>query len=140
GSYLVSGRHGSSDALNDLLQVSDAGSQLALRIGFTPGSVAGTVTDKTGQPSRAATAVLVPSARNRMDLYRSATSDQDGKFSFANVAPGEYKILAWEDVPRGAYTDATFLKTFEDRGKVLTLEKSESESVQVTVIAANEGR
>jgi len=137
GSYLASGTYGSAEALNDLLQVSDAGSQLVLQIGFAPGQVTGTTTDKAGQAFRAATAVLVPAARNRMDLYRTVTSDQDGRFSLANVAPGDYKILAWEDVPRGAYTDPAFLKTYEDRGRAITLDKGETESVQIMVITAN---
>jgi hypothetical protein len=137
GSYLISGRFGTNEALNEPLQINDEGSRLILRVGFTPGQVTGTVTEKAGQPFRAATTVLVPSSRNRLDLYRTATSDQDGRFTFANVAPGDYKILAWEDVPRGAYTDPAFLKNYEDRGRTITLDKGETESVQVSVIPAN---
>jgi hypothetical protein len=137
GSYLVSGRFGSNDALNGALQIGDEGSRLILRVGFTPGVVTGAVTDKSGLPFRAATTVLIPAARSRLDLYRTVTSDQEGRFTFANVAPGEYKVLAWEDVPRGAYTDAAFLKNYEDRGRSVTIEKGETESVQIPVIAAN---
>jgi hypothetical protein len=136
GSYLISGKHGNSEALNELLQINDEGSRLVLRVGFTPGQVTGTVTEKAGQPFRAATTVLVPASRNRLDLYRTTTSDQDGRFTFANVAPGDYKILAWEDVPRGAYTDPAFLKNYEERGRAITVDKGESESVQIPVIAA----
>jgi hypothetical protein len=135
GSYLVSGRYGNSDALNGSLQIHDEGSRLILRVGFTPGQVTGTVTDKASQPFAAATTVLVPAARSRMDLYRTATSDQQGRFTFANVPPGDYKVLAWEDVPRGAYTDPSYLKNYEDRGRSITVDKGESESVQVPVIS-----
>ena len=81
--------------------------------------------------------MLVPASRNRLDLYRTATSDQNGHFTFANVPPGDYKILAWEDVPRGAYTDPAFLKNYEDRGRAITIDKGENESVQIAVIPAN---
>src|SRR5207253_1089890 len=50
GAYLVSGKYGTTEALNDLLQVSDGGSQLVLQVGFAPGTVSGTATDKAGQP------------------------------------------------------------------------------------------
>jgi hypothetical protein len=136
GSYLISGKYGNAEALNEPLQINDEGSRLILRVGFTPGQVTGTVTEKA-QPFRAATTVLVPSERNRQDLYRTATSDQDGRFTFANVPPGDYKILAWEDVPRGAYTDPAFLKNYEERGRAITIDKGETESVQITVIPAN---
>jgi hypothetical protein len=72
-----------------------------------------------------------------MDLYRTATSDQQGRFTFSNVAPGDYKVLAWEDVPRGAYTDPAFLKNYEDRGRSITIDKGETESVQIAVITSS---
>src|SRR5688572_10076075 len=137
GSYLVSGTYGSTEALNGALQINDEGSRLVLRLGFAPGQVAGTATNQAGQPFGAATTVLVPSARNRMDLYRTATSDQQGRFTFSNVPPGDYKVLAWEDVPRGAYTDPDFLKNYEDRGRSITIDKGETETVQIAVIPAN---
>ena len=137
GSYLISGKYGNAEALNEPLQINDEGSRLVMRVGFTPGQITGTVTEKAGQPFQAATTVLVPASRNRLDLYRTATSDQNGHFTFANVPPGDYKILAWEDVPRGAYTDPAFLKNYEDRGRAITIDKGENESVQVAVILAN---
>lgn len=134
GSYVISGTHGNTEALNGTLQISDEGSRLVLKLGFTPGQVAGTATNQAGQPFGAATTVLVPAARNRMDLYRTATSDQQGRFTFTNVPPGDYKVIAWEDVPRGAYTDPTFLKDYEDKGRPITIDKGETETVQIAVI------
>jgi hypothetical protein len=138
GSYLISGKYGTSEALNGLLEINDEGSRLTLRIGFTPGQVTGTATDKAGQAFAAATTVLVPAARSRMDLYRTATSDQQGRFTFSNVPPGDYKVLAWEDIPRGAYTDPAFLKNYEDRGRSITIDKGENESVQIAVITSSQ--
>jgi uncharacterized surface anchored protein len=86
--------------LGEPLQVDQTG-QLALQIGFAPGQVGVTVSDSVGQPFAGAITVLIPSVRNRVDLYKTATSDQSGQVVFTGVAPGDYKVIAWEDVPAG---------------------------------------
>jgi uncharacterized surface anchored protein len=113
-----------------------AGLALTIQVGFQPGSVDGDVRDAKDQPFQAATCVLVPNSRNRLDLYKNAASDQNGKFTFTNVAPGDYKLFVWESVPTGAYTDPAFLKPFEDKGKPVTIAKSAAIPVQMTVILA----
>ena len=80
--------------------------------------------------------MLIPNARNRTDLYKTAASDQNGKFNLTNVAPGDYKLFAWESIPSGAYSDAAYLRPFEDKGKPITVGKSASIPVQMNVIPA----
>ena len=98
---------------------------------------AGDVTDAKDQPFQAATSVLVPNSRNRTDLYKSATSDQNGKFNLTNVAPGDYKLFVWEAIPAGAYFDSTYLKAFEDKGKPITIGKAAAARAQMYVIPAS---
>ena len=137
GAYLLAGRYGGADALNGPLQISDQNLPLQLQIGFTPGRVDGTVSDTRDQAFAGAMCVLIPSARNRIDLYKTATTDQYGKFSFANVPPGDYKLFAWEDIPQGAYLDSVYLGRFEERGRAIRVEKSGSVTMQIRVIPAN---
>jgi hypothetical protein len=139
GGYVISGRYGNSDVVNDVMQVDpgQTGNSLSVLLGFQPGTVAGSVTDAKDQPFQAATSVLVPNSRNRTDLYKSATSDQNGKFNLTNVAPGDYKLFVWEAIPAGAYFDATYLRPFEDKGKPITIGKSAASAVQMTVIPAS---
>jgi hypothetical protein len=137
GAYLLAGRFGSTDALGDALQV-DATGTLSLQVGFSPGSVTGTVTDNRGQPFASAITVLIPSVRNRLDLYKTANSDQAGNVNFTNVAPGDYKVIAWEDVPQGAYLNADFVQPFEDRAQSVHVDRNTSPAVQLKVIPRNE--
>ena len=81
--------------------------------------------------------VLAPATRSRNDLFRTATTDQYGRFGIGNVAPGEYKIFAWEEIPQGAHLDPEYLGRFEDRGRSVRVEKSGSDMIQVRVIPAN---
>jgi hypothetical protein len=137
GGYVSGGRYGNADAFSELLQV-ETGKNLPLsvQIGFSAGSVTGSVEDYKGQPFQAATCVLVPALRGRIDLYKTASSDQSGKFTFANVPPGDYSVFAWEDVPSGAYLDQVYLKPFEAQAHSVSINKGASVSTQIKVIPA----
>jgi hypothetical protein len=137
GAYLIAGRFGSTDALGETLQV-DSASNLSLQLGFSPGTVTGSVTDNKNQPFASAITVLIPSTRNRQDLYKQTNSDALGNVNFTNVAPGDYKVIAWEDVPQGAYLNADFVKPFEDRAQSIHVDRNTSPTVQVRVIPKNE--
>ena len=60
--------------------------------------------------------ILVPAGPDgRKDLYRRDQSDLDGSFTFFNVLPGRYLVLAVEDawsVLWTAWTDATALAPY----------------------------
>jgi hypothetical protein len=133
GTYVIAGRFGSADALAAPLQV-DQPAPLSLQIGFTPGQIAGVVTDNAGQPFSGAITVLLPAARNRQDLFRNVTSDASGRFTFTGIAPGDYKLIAWEDIPQGAYLNADYVAPFEDRAQSINVGRSSAATVQVRVI------
>jgi protocatechuate 3,4-dioxygenase beta subunit len=138
--YAIAGRYGSADALNDPLQI-DGGQvlPLQLQIGFSGGRIDGQVTDNRDQPFPGASCVLIPVAprQNRLDLYKTAATDQFGRFTFAGIAPGDYKVYAWEDIPRGAHLDPLYISRFEDRGRPVRVEKSAAVTLQIPVIPAN---
>ena len=79
---------------------------------------------------------MVPAARNRIDLYKTASTDQYGRFTFSNVAPGDYRVFAWEDIPPGVYMDVAYVARFEDRGIAAHVKQGAGVSVQVRVIPA----
>jgi hypothetical protein len=137
GSYLIAGRFGSTDALAEPLSVDQTGT-LSLQLGFSPGQVSGEVTDSAGRPVPAAITVLIPTARGRTDLYKTTNSDANGRVNFTNVAPGDYKVIAWEDVPQGAYLNADFVAPYEDRAQSVHVDRNTSPSFQVRVIPRNE--
>jgi hypothetical protein len=89
-------------------------------------SLLGTVFDPPLlNPVSRATVVLVPavnSRRKNFALYRTTTSLRDGTFALHGIAPGEYKVFAWETVTAGAWENEDFLRRFEDRGTTVRLE------------------
>ena len=86
-------------------------------------AVEGTIRDAAGKPLAGVTAVLVPPQSRRQNrlLYRTAVSDNNGRYKIQGVAPGEYSIFAWEKLPDGAYFNDWFLSRYEDAGKKLNL-------------------
>jgi len=140
GTYLVAGRFGSADVLNGpFIPAEDERNSLQLQLGSTPGQVSGIVRDAKGNPYTGALAALVPdeSRRGRTDLYSSIPTDQSGRFSFNNVAPGNYRIFAWEEIPTGAYQDPDYIRRFESRGKPVVVQQSGSTEIEVSLIPAN---
>jgi hypothetical protein len=64
---------------------------------------------------------MVPesSLRNRGDLYRTATSDQSGRFVFHGIAPGTNKFFAWMNAEGNApFRNAKLMKPLKNlRGR-----------------------
>jgi hypothetical protein len=86
------------------------------------------------KPQRGILTVLVPKDRGRIDLYRTANSGADGKVSFSNVAPGDYKVFAWEEVKEGAWQDVLYMEKFEDKGRLVHIEKAGALTETIDVI------
>jgi hypothetical protein len=63
-------------------------------------------------------------------------SDARGRYSFANVWPGEYKLYAWESMEFRAWRDPELLKKFERQAKLVRVEEASSVIVDSAVIPA----
>jgi protocatechuate 3,4-dioxygenase beta subunit len=135
--YLKSIRLGQLDLINQPLPVPlQTDGQLDIVLGNDPGSVEGRVTNERQDAAVNVKVALVPDApyRQRGELYRYTTTDIHGNFRVTSVAPGDYKVFAWEDVQDDAWRDPSFLRLDESRGKPLRIVARKTESTTVTVI------
>jgi hypothetical protein len=98
----------------------------------------GAVTDEETHPVPGATITLVPdkSRRSALYLYQTTVSDQYGGFSFRGIAPGDYRVYAWEAIDGGAYLDPNFLKPYETFSTAVTVEEKSRENLQLKLIPA----
>src|SRR5438034_2626325 len=62
-------------------------------------------------------------------LFRSP--DQFGHYLLRGIAPGDYKVFSWDEVEDGAWEDPDFLRTFEDRGQKVSVERSEEHTSEL---------
>ena len=95
--------------------------------------------DSNGNPMSGAQVALIPRReRNRSDLYRTATTDQNGRFTIRTIVPGEYKAFAWDDLEPYAYTDPDFLRKDEERGTPVTVSESSKLTIETRIIPAHQ--
>lgn len=94
--------------------------------------------DGDGLPEAGASAVLIPesSRRDQFALYKTQNTDQYGHFEIRGIAPGDYKLFAWEEVEADAWQDAEFLKPFEVKGESITLRDDDKSKMTITAISA----
>ena len=96
----------------------------------------GVILDANRQPVSGASIALAPPPNRRQNaaLYRAAKSEADGRFKMTGVAPGEYKIFSWKNVPATAWQNAEFLSRYESQGRTVSVKTGTNPEQRVTVI------
>lgn len=134
-------RYDRLDALSQAIDVVQRGQDVpTLDILLSPNvsQIEGIVSDPRLQPAAGVLAVLIPdSNRDRLDLYKTATTDQNGRFTLRGIPPGDYKLFAWEDLEPNGYFDPDLLRRSEGLGKAVRVAESSTQSVNVQVIPKN---
>ena len=126
------------DALNQPIEVVQRGQEvptLDIVVSSNVSQVEGVVSDARLQPSTGVVVVLIPDNRDRMDLYKTATSDQSGHFIIRGIAPGDYKLFAWEDIENNAYFDPDFMRRSESSGKPVRVTESSKQFLNMQILA-----
>jgi hypothetical protein len=99
--------------------------------------VEGTVQRNDSKPAADATVVLVPAPSRRQNpaLYKTAITDEAGRFVLRGIAPGQYTIFAWEYVLNGAWQNADFMEKNQSRGRSVNVIQGRNE-IQLDLIRA----
>jgi uncharacterized protein (DUF2141 family) len=132
GGYLKSMKLGQIDVLaNDMVIAPDTKDSLEIVIstraaqlrghvenGFAPIVLAAPQGEKAGFPS----------------FYVPAGVDESGDFQFRNLAPGSYRIYAFESIEPGAWRDPEFLKNYAGLGTPVDLAEGPGPEIKVTAI------
>jgi hypothetical protein len=139
GYYVKAARLDQVDALEQPLTISGPVSgTLDVLISRAAGRVDSTVVDDRGQGVPGVEAVLVPAPRMRWrhDLFRTATTDNTGRLSFAGIPPGDYTLFSWEALESFAYFDEDVLSRFGAAGTSIKVTESTTATAQITIIPA----
>jgi hypothetical protein len=127
-----------NEALNRLLEVPvSRGNAPVLDVVLSPnaGQLDGVVLDERLQTVPGVQVVLVPDQnRDRTELFRSVTSDQNGRFSIRRIEPRDYRLFAWEGLEGNVYFDPEFLKSSNSQGKAVRVDPSAKLEIQASVI------
>jgi hypothetical protein len=118
-----------------------AACDLAITVSANGGQIQGSVEDDQGQPVKAVTVTLVAQGTRRTDLFKQTTSDAGGHFKLVGVAPGSYRLYAWEAVDFNAVRyDPDFVKPYESLGQSLQIVEAARENVSLRQIGKSAGR
>ena len=136
--FIQSVRLGQADVSSRLTLLGPVSESLEIVLSTKGGRIDGFIVDKDQKPMQGIQAVLIPDRqRERRDLYKFATSDQNGHFTMATISPGNYKLFAWEDIEPGEYNDPDFLRKYDALGTPVQISESSKSTVEIKVLPRN---
>jgi hypothetical protein len=94
------------------------------------------VVNETQAAVAGALVVAVPDQvrRSTSALFRTATTDANGRARFDIIAPGAYTVFATETIEEAAWQDPNVIQRHEKKGVAVTLQEATSQTVTVKVI------
>jgi hypothetical protein len=117
------------------------GTVLDVVISAKGAGVEGTVIDREGKPAAGAAVVTIPGSGKlgRPDAYQYAKADDGGHFVMRGMNPGEFMVLAFEEL-QGDYRAPEFAKNYEGKGEKVKLDEGGKKSVIVKLITEDDKR
>jgi protocatechuate 3,4-dioxygenase beta subunit len=136
--YLKSVRCGSQDGSDTAIVDIAPGAPLTLEFASDGGSVEGAV-QSAGPGPAPVVVTAAPAGRRagRMDLLKTVDTDS-GAFRLEGLAPGDYKLFAWELKEEGLAEYAPFRQLLDSQATAVTVHADERQSVRLSVITAAE--
>jgi hypothetical protein len=103
------------------------------------GRIEGIVADDRSRPMPYVQVALVPNeSRDRFELFKSTRTDKSGRFSMNAIAPGDYKLFAWEAIELHSWLDPAVLKQYETSGHAVHVAESSRQSIEARMISAGD--
>jgi protocatechuate 3,4-dioxygenase beta subunit len=141
-SYVKTVRVGNQEMKDGIVDLTNgAAGPIEVVLSTDGATVDGTIQDSKSRPTPGVVVALVPDAPNRdkFNLYRNATTDTAGAFSFKAIPPGSYKVFAWEEIEDAGWMDPAILARYENEGKSLSLKEGGQERFTMRFIAPETG-
>jgi hypothetical protein len=138
--YVKSARLGEAEMLENGAVVGAGAGPLEIVLSAAGGTVEGVALDDKRQPAPGAVVVLAPGERrrHRRELFKDVATDQYGRFSIKGIAPGDYRLFAWQEVEQRAWQDPEFLKNFEKDAEHVAIRENGREVVQLKLLPNEE--
>ncbi len=112
----------------------DGSGELTITLSFKPARVIGTVTQAVNLKQNP-TVVMVP---KQFAHSRVAQFDQNGAFTFDDVAPGAYTLYAFESIPSGAWDDPALERELDGQGVEFETKEDELRGLDVPLLSASD--
>ena len=122
---------------DDKLNVLEGGMEVASTDVSLDGliSFAGGILEGSVRGAHRAIVALIPDLHgSSKHLYRSVTTDENGRFIIRAIAPGPYRLFAWSKLNGAAYKNADFMKPYEARGTAVVVEKNGRARIEAALL------
>jgi hypothetical protein len=135
GSYIKSIKLGSRDISGGKFNIAQGSGTLLVEIGVARGRLNGRVDFGIEKPPGGIRVTVAPDGPlgDRADLTQSVFTNERGEFQLSNLAPGNYRVLPWEQLDADLAQSPEFLSLF--RVSSVKVGDGESASVEVKVIS-----
>jgi len=135
-SYIADVQMGGRSVFDNGFVVDSLTGNLEVRVSSKGARIQGTVQDSSQKPVPYSRVVLIPepSRRQNQSLYKVAVSDSKGSFNMTGIAPGEYKLFAWQSVPGTAYMSTEFMTPYEAKGQAIRIMEGTATTAVVKLI------
>ncbi len=111
GTYIRAVKIGDREFPGTRVDFARAAGPLEISLATNGGSLSGIVTGADGQPADGARVMLYSLASGKdPQCARAADSGEDGRFELRDLAPGEYRIAAWQSAPQDPGEQAAVLR------------------------------
>jgi cytoskeletal protein CcmA (bactofilin family) len=137
GGYIKSMKFGGREVADGIVSISGSG-KLEIEIGAARGHLNGRVDFGPGNAAEAVRVTLAPDGAlsNRTDLIKTVFTNERGEFEVSSLAPGNYRVLAWEKFEADLAAWPEFLSVFS--GSSVRVTEGEVPNVEVKIISARE--
>jgi protocatechuate 3,4-dioxygenase beta subunit len=136
--YIADLRQGGRSVYNEgVVQSNPSAGPIEIVVAPLGGTVQVVLKNSSGQVLPFSVVRLVPLGvrRTNLLLYKGVGTGADGQFTIRGVAPGDYKLFAWQPNPHaGAEESAQFLAEYESRGTPVRVTAGYTTSAEVVQI------
>ena len=139
GIYIKSIHFGNEDITNGILDLTTGlGGVIEVKLAPNAADVSGTVHNDKSETVGDVQVTLGPASAEfaaQTLFFRQARTNSDGKFTIKNLPPGDYRILAWEEVDNGLVSDPEFRTHFDDASVLVKLSEGSHENSDLKLLA-----
>ncbi|MBZ2184486.1 MAG: carboxypeptidase regulatory-like domain-containing protein [Bryobacter sp.] len=127
--YVKAIRLGGQDIADSLVDFSGGGGgELEVVLSTKVARLSGSVEKQKPEDAPGVVVVTTPELKV---INSSLRVESNGNFSLANLAPGEYRVFAFEELEPGATSDPDFLRKFLDRASTVRLAEQDAKTTNV---------
>jgi protocatechuate 3,4-dioxygenase beta subunit len=141
GTYMKSVRFANIDVSGKLLDLTSIlGGSLDILLSTHAAAAAGAVYLAEGKPAEGAVvAIWTPGAimDGGVDLAKYTATDANGRFRFENLAPGEYRVVAWDSAYLTIARDPAFRTQFNSKASAIKLADGGHENLDLILVSSD---